>query len=355
LIISEFHEIRKYSQAMVRDKRITLTINRHNQPAAKVPAGNKQKLLKGEFKLDENNNLIYFINKPASWCRKYNIPNKIEFRGKWRLTSNHDLALDIEEKEERWQKKSLVLKGEVLDCKENCLIFKVKSRLSPALTRFSLLKLKGRWRADKFNRITFEVSKKEKPDILTFKGAWSLNGNQQIIYKYEKLKTKFKRGLIFRGFWDISLRNRLSYILEGSEAGSRASSLSGFDFRAYLGSPNVYPAKGKIKYRIGIGLKKERVKRTVTLYGIWKFSRKLGLIFEMDYAGRIRRIQFAATVDLSRKDRITFTLRDKENKPLGMSLTFRRRFLPRKDFEYFLRLKRNGQVSGLDIGGTLRF
>jgi len=308
--------------------------------------------IKGIFSVDKRNNLIYLVIESSAWRRHYKIPGKIEFQGKWSLNNNYDLVLDLQDSQ-KLDKGKLVLKGKILDCQKNYLLFQTKTKPTGAKEAISFLKLRGFWQSDKFNRLTFEVTKKENPDILAFKGLWSVNKSQKIIYLYQKTnlitKRKIFQKLVFDGFWQISNKNRLRYVLTGNKN-------SFFDFRAYLQSNNLYPKKGVIKYRIGIGVKEQKKERIISLYGDWKFSRKLGLTFEMNYGGsQINRIQFASTINLNKENKIIFTLKDKNNRPLGLTLTFKRNLFPHKDLEYFLRLKKQGKALYIGLGAAIHF
>ena len=312
---------------------------------------NKPQCINGKFRI-YNNHLIYSVNESGKWRRQHRIPQRIEFKGKWRLNSNHDLVLNLRDTGKPGKEK-LVLKGKILDCQKNYLLFQLKTKVLAAKETISFLKLRGFWKSDKFNRLTFEITKKENPDTLTFKGLWSVNKNQKITYRYRKVnlitKRKVFQKLVFDGFWQINEKNRLKYLLTGSKS-------SFFDFRAYLQSNNLYPKKGAIKYRIGIGAKEDKQKKIISLYGSWKFSRKLGLTFEMGYGeGQVNKIQFASTVNLNKKSKIIFTLKSKDNKPLGVIITFKRNLFPRKDLEYFLQLKNQGETLYIGLGATVRF
>ncbi len=333
---------------MTSNKKISFAAAGNNQLSTRYLPSEKKNILPGQFKLAKDNNLIYLIEDLQGWRRKYNMPDKIEFEGRWRLNSNHDLVLNLDKKK-HFAKSQIVLKGDILDCRGNSLIFAIKSGYSDRVTKARLLRFKGKWQVDKTNRIIFEVYRRNIADILTFKGAWQLNKNQEIVYEYQKLKTKNKRKLVFKGFWNISSKNRLSYVLEGKGE-------SRFDFRAFLGTPNVYPAGGKIKYRLGTGLRESAKGKTITLYGVWKFSRKFGLVFEMGCADKkVRKMQFGASVNIDDKNRVIFNLNDRQGKPLGMSVTFKRKHFNNRDFEYFLRLKREETKPRTEIGGTIRF
>ena len=311
--------------------------------------------IKGRFSIGKDNNLIYLVTESSAWRRQYKIPGKIEFQGKWSLNNNYDLVLDLQDSQ-KLGKRKLVLKGKILDCQKNYLFFQTKTKSTGAKEAISFLKLRGFWQSDKFNRLTFEVTKKENPDTLAFKGLWSVNKNQKIIYLYQKTnlitKRKVFQKLVFDGFWQLSGKNRLRYVLAGSKG-------SFFDFRAYLQSNNLYPKKGAIKYRIGIGIKKgvgNYREKIISLYGTWKFSRRRGLSFESDYGeGKIRRIYFSAKINITKGKQIIFTLLGKDNKPIGASVTFKKQMFSKGDFEYFLRLKKEGKDYEVSAGLTLKF
>lgn len=211
-----------------------------------------------------------------------------------------------------------------------------------------LLKLKGTWRANDYNELVFEADlRKGQPQTYTFKGAWKLNRNQQIEYS---------RGdgadvLTFKGHWDISSGNRIVYFLEGS-------STSRFEFRVQLESSSLYPKKGQIRYRIGIGGRKSRLTRSgqlLILYGEWKFDRNLGLTFQMDYGkGRVQAIEFGAEVSFGR-NKVIFALKNGFGDPLGITLTMTHKFLKTIDAEAFIRLKSRQNDHGVEAGINIPF
>ncbi|MCK4859572.1 MAG: hypothetical protein KAS87_03320 [Candidatus Omnitrophica bacterium] len=327
------------------------SLAQNNQLTFKPSSSEKSQAINGKFKIRDNN-LVYLVNESSSWRKQHKVANRLEFQGKWALDADYNLFLRLQ-KQSGIEKDRLALKGKIITCAEDRLIFQIKSKQPSGKQGFSSLKLKGIWRADRFNRLVFEVKKRDKPDILTFKECWEINRQQKLIYVHErtnlKTRTKSVNTLVFNGFWQVSEKNRLRYILS-----ERKGSL--FDFRVQAESSNLYPQKGIIKYRMGVGFKKGRKEKVVSLYGTWKFSRRGSLFFEMDYGqNQIRKMQFAANVNLSKKDRIIFGLRDKHNKSLGMTLTFKRALLPKKDLEYFVRLKKQGESADIGIGGSIRF
>ncbi len=350
------------------------SVNNNNQLLIKSSKAKVAIPVRGRFSVDKNNQLIYWLNEPASWRRLYNLPSKVSFIGNWQLNPNYDLELNLDETKSQYKEDRLILKGEIISTDRDTLAFEIisynKQGLSPtqlnrsstkgtvpAFSHIRLLKLTGSWQADEFNRIIFMIKKKALPDVITLEGTWQINKNQQIAYSYEKtgLKTKTRIScvLTFEGFWEINSSNRLAYILSQSTE-------SYFDFRVQIESPNLYPKEGSIKYRIGIGLKEDKPSqmKTVCLYGSWRFSRKAGLTFQMDYGkGRFSDIEFGANIYLNKKDEIVFFLTNKNNESLGLNITFAHKFLKNCDAGAFLRLKDilDKEERALEVGVRIPF
>ena len=306
----------------------------------------------GSFSTNESNRLIYQLNETQSWRKQYALPPRIVFKGVWRLNPNYDLVLTLDKNENQFQGDILIIKGNIISGDTDILAFEVKSYDREGLLNIRILKLNITLFADESNRLCFKV-KKIQPDVLTLQGSWQLNDNQQIIYEYERtdLKTnrKISNTLTFRGFWQITSANRLTYIL-------KHSSDSRFDFRAQIETPTIYPQKGVIKYRLGMGIRENKSReKIISLYGAWKFSRNLGLVFEMDYAKEgLRAIEFTADVGFQ-KNTVTFTMRNRQGEPLGIILTFTHKFLKELDTEAFLRLKALEEESAVEVGLRVPF
>jgi len=312
------------------------SVDKNNQLIVKFPRKKWSLKPKGNFGIDNNNRLFYQVRESATWRKQRSLPPRITFKGSWYLSPNHDLVLILDKNSKDRRKDTLDIKGTILSLERDLLAFEVKSYDRQGLLHIRILKLNATLFADKENRICLKV-KKLKPDTLILTGSWQLNKNQQIIYEYSKidLETKGKsvHSLTFTGFWQISEANKLTYIL-------KHSTISRFDFRAQIETPTIYPQKGLIKYRLGVGLR-EGVSRQkiITLYGAWKFNRNFGLVFEMDYDKEgIKQIEFGT--DLSfQENTITFSLRDKKGEPLGLNVTFTHSILKSLDAKVFLRLK----------------
>jgi len=216
------------------------------------------------------------------------------------------------------------------------------------VSRLRVLKLKGAWRANDYNELCFAVTLRQgPPETYTFKGSWKLNDNQQIEYTSEDGRDT----LTFKGYWDIFSANRLVYLLEGS-------STSRFEFKVQLESPELYPKKGEIRFRIGAGIRQSRRSapgRIIILYGEWKFGRNLGLTFQMDYGqGRVRAIEFGAQVTFGR-GKVILALQNKLGEPLGLTLTIAHKFLEHLDAQAFIRLKSRQKEQAIEAGITIPF
>ena len=281
----------------------------------------KEELIpQGSFSTDKDNRLIYWLNEPVAWRAKYQLPRKLLFTGQWKLNSDYGLELELRQNRPSFNRETLALKGRIIACEKDTLVFEIHSLKKNGLDSFNLLKLSGNWQADEFNRLTFLVTKKDFPDTLILQGAWQLNDNQQIVYTYEKTnlrtKTKSLQTLVFSGYWQITSASRLSYIISTGVN-------SKFDFKAQIESPNLYPKEGVIKYRLGIGVRepKKRKAQIISFYGAWKFSRQAGLIFEIDHKnGRLSKLEFGAEVNFQGNNQITFNLTDRKGERLGLAL-----------------------------------
>jgi hypothetical protein len=330
------------------------SVNNDNQLCIKLPKRKGLLPARGKFNIDKNNRLTYWLNEPDSWRREYGLLPRMVFKGGWRLNKNYDLELVLDKTKEQFQDDILVIKGNIMSIDGDILAFEAKTYDRHGLLHLRILKLSVIWLTDETNRLSFMV-KKCSPDILTLEGKWQINENQQITYTYEKIdlktKTKISHTLIFEGFWQISSADKLTYIFKHSPD-------SKFDFRVQIETPNIYPQAGCIKYRLGIGLRNDGhpQTKTVSLYGTWKFSKKLGLSFNIDYGqGRIQAIEFDSTVYFTKKDEIVFSLLNNRRETLGMSLIFTHKLLKEADAKLFLRLKKYKEEAGIEGGISIPF
>jgi len=308
----------------------------------------------GYFSLDQDNHLVYRVTESAVWRKKYDLPEKIVLCGNWNLDENHELKFTLYKTETQTGKETLHLKSELVEAKSDALIFSLGTSGKARTHSLRLMQLKGRWQADKHNRLQFLVKKTRlTSDTITFQGAWQVRKNILVYtYKKEGLKTKSSKvyTLYFKGFWQINQRNRITYVLN-------AENNSCFEFKAFLQTPSLIGKSGTIKYRVGIGIKKkaEYKPEIITLYGAWKLQRKAGLSFNMDYDSRkAKPLYFNAFVSLDKKSKVVFTLSSVQGKPLGLSLEFHRTYF-KGQAEWFLRALDKGGEQKIEGGVQIRF
>lgn len=306
----------------------------------------------GNFILDDASRLVYKIKESQGWRRQYNIPQYIILDGKWAIDKNHNFIYTLRKTQTQAGNESLVLKSELSQVKANSLVFYLGTQGKEGTHAFRFLQLKGKWQADKYNRLQFLVKRlRSTSDVLTFQGSWQVKNNN-LIYTYQKtsLKTKIKEShsLRFQGYWQISKKNQLTYILD-------AKSDSFFVFKTYLETPNIIGKEGTIKYRVGIGVRGDRLFRaeTITLYGVWKFNRKTGLSFDVDYGdGKIKSINFGAFVRFDNSAKVTFNLKSIKGEALGFSVEFSRAFLD-NNVKWFLRAIKENKHPRFEWGVTV--
>ncbi|MCK4947764.1 MAG: hypothetical protein KAS46_05280 [Candidatus Aureabacteria bacterium] len=333
---------------MKKTEKIKYEIDPHNRLIF-TKTGRKSKLPKyrevidGRIKIDKNNSFIYHVKQPQD----SKLPQQVKFSGKWYLNKNHDLVLTLDKKHKMYAGDKLTIKGEIKDAKANKLVFSVAAKDILNQPREYILNLSGSWQADKYNRLTFNVKRnKGITDILTFKGGWSINKQNQIIYTYEKahLKTKKRvtKTINFKGHWNITEKHRILYVLNKKID-------SQFDFKVSLGKP----LKRGLQYKIGIGSVPSKEK--ITLFGEWKVNRRLGVLFEMPYEkGILQRIVFGASCKPGKNSTIEFKLRNELGKDLGMDIKLSKKIL-KDQGEIFLRAITSKKEKQFLIGGGWRW
>ncbi len=277
---------------------------------------------KGEFNVERENVLVYNVAENDNWKRDFDFPDKLRFKGRWRLNADHNLELILDDTAEDGGKDALTLKGEVAGVAADELDFLITSKKDRNVETTRFLKLAGKWKADEFNRLGFLVSKEDGlEDILIFDGLWEVGKDHHILYRYRKTqlkrKTKEERSLVFKGFWQITDKNRLAYMLD-------TSGESGFLFKVQLYDQATVGRLGVLKYRIGIGLSeyKRPVERVIKFFGALRFN-------------------------LTKRDELGFEFTDSEGKKLGMNVTLTRKLL---GGEAFVRFKKAAEESRVEAG-----
>lgn len=272
-----------------RKERVRYEVDPHNrlivtETGKKGDIPKYRHLIDGRFKIGKKNSLTYHVKKSHDTA----IPQQIKFSGNWSLAKDHNLTFTLSKWGNQIAGNKLTIKGKVIDAKNSTLLFALATKTPEGHARVYTIKLSGSWRADKNNRLTFDVGKEKGPhDVLTLRGVWDINPQGKLIYQYTRrnLRAEQKQAhtLTFEGKWDASDKLRLSY------------------------------AWGKTAITIG---------------GRWKIDAKRGLLFEVEYKkGRIHALIFGGTLKLNKKDNLEVRLRSERGKDLGAKLVLSRRFL----------------------------
>ncbi|NQT06960.1 MAG: hypothetical protein HQ575_05410 [Candidatus Omnitrophica bacterium] len=279
--------------------------------------------LDGRFKTANDNTLQYLIKTPPNSGKANDLPHRISLNGKYSLTKDHDLKITLRHSYKQRSKEVFLIKGDILFVKKNTIGFGVSTRNSDGTMLTRTLNLNGRWALDKRQRILFKVERRGgKDDTLTFTGNWEINKDNEVEYSYTKKGANRNSRLIFKGCWKIIDKNRLNYALD-------LKGRSGFIFQARLARAGLFGKKNALVYTFGTKLGGERSRiKTITLFGKWQLTRRTGLLFEIRYSdGRKNFISFGAEVKLSKDNDLQLILRDKNGKPLGIEIRFKKRFL----------------------------
>jgi hypothetical protein len=309
-----------------------------------------RQVLDGRFRTDDKNELSYHVKAPLSGAEK--LPHQIRLKGAWSLTDDHTLRLTLDKSLRQTFGEKLTLEGDIIDVRENALLFALSSASKDSARSTYVLSLGGSWKADERNRLSFHIKKEGgRVDILTFTGTWELDKNHQLIYQYEKAELIRKKPrthtLIFRGYWRIRDDCRISYELSGDTG-------SVFDFTA---SACVFK-EDYIQYELGIGLTGRRAPapRTIRLSGAWSLKKGTGLLFEVEYEnGMVSAVVFGADVAFTDKGTVSFKLRDAaDNRDLGITLELSRKMV-KGDGEAFLRMLASGREAAVYAGAAWRW
>jgi hypothetical protein len=284
-------------------------------------------VLDGKFETDKDNHITYHVKK----SQVHGAPQQLKLRGKWALDKDHNLVLTLNKWGNQIAGNKLTIESEFIDAKDNELAFAVTTKDSENHTHIYIVKLGGRWQADKYNRLSFDVEKEKGiTDRITLRDAWEVNPvrksfsngvnrQNEIIYTYEKStrekEEKITKTITLKGYWDIVGKHRIIYVLNkaiGSE----------FDFKVSVGKP----ADRGLEYELGVGVAPS--KKTITLFGRWKVSKKMGLLFEMPCAeGKVQSIVLGGWGKLNKDYRLDLRLQNKTGEDLGIDVKLSRKIL----------------------------
>lgn len=307
-------------------------------------------VLDGVFKTADDNTLIYHVKSPAS--EPGTAPHQVKLRGQWSLGKDHNLRFTLDKVARSAGSDSLELAGDIIDVRGNALLFSMTTRRSDGSRTTYVLELLGVWQADKNNRLTFRVRReKSRYDILTFEGAWGIDSDSELIYRYEKSRfvrtTKTVHEIVFKGQWRVGPGSIVSYALD-------ASSDSAFNFKTSAG----ICGDNFIKYELGVmlGSRLRPTRRTVTLFGTWNIARRTGLSFEVRCAnGKTYTINMGAEARITKRDTIALKLKDiNTRKDLGLQLELSHALLE-GDGAAFLTFLRSREEAAVFVGAGFRW
>ena len=333
---------------MKKTEKIRFEIDPHNRlvyekTGRKSDVPGFRTVVDGKFEIDKDNQLIYHVKK----AQGSDIPQQLKLKGKWALDDEHNLMLTLDKWGDQIAGNKLTIKSELIDAKDNMLAFSMTTKDSENSTHIYIVKLGGRWQADKYNRFTFNVQKETGiTDKITLTGAWEVNKQNEIIYTYEKStarkKERISKTITLRGYWDITEKYRILYVLNKKIN-------STFDFEVGF----IRPTKSGMEYQIKIGV--VPAAKILTLSGKWKVSKKLGLLLEIPYEGReVQGIVFGASCKLSEKDMLELKLKNISGEDLGASLRLSRKIL-KDQGEAFVEAVREGKEVSLLAGIGFRW
>jgi len=277
------------------------------------------------------------------------IENGMAVKGRWEFGPRNEIVYRSSEKDGE----EIRLKAALVAAEPGLLVLGVTQKKTRSLATTTLLKLSGVWRADLKNQLAFEIERAAgRRDTLTFKGMWKINETHDIIYSWEKVslktKTKTVNELVIRGTWDITEKNRLTYYVGGDTA-------QAMRFRGTFQSPSLLAKAGEIRYQVGMEVRGRVRPQNPSLFGVWKFSRRLELSFEMEYALGVRRkIIFGGAV-LPRPDsKLEILLTAQNGEPLGAELIISKEFFS-GNAQLFLRLEKKAEESAAEAGISLKW
>jgi hypothetical protein len=269
-------------------------------------------------------------------------------KGSWELLPNHEIGYRTDGLDEEFR-----LKAPIIAAEPDALVVAVTQRQNDQTLVTRTLKITGAWKADAKNRLVFEAERSVgKTDALIFRGAWKLNAGQEIVYTYQtegrKAGPKRVHEILFRGYWEIAERRRLTYVLS-------ADSDSAFRFRGAFQTDSILAKRGEIRFQIGVEVNGRPKRQTITLFGAWKIGRNFALSFELDRPGAADSVlHFGGDFGLVGTGKIGVNLRSEKGQPLGVELVLTRDIF-NGDGQLFARLVRTVEETRVEAGGRMRF
>ncbi len=292
-----------------------------------------------------HNALVYAIKKPLHG----GAPRQIRLEGSWSLDKDRDVVFTLD----RHAGSKTVLKGKLVKADAHHVYFSLAAHDKEGRASLYMLRLQGTWKADKDSRLIFYVQREgDTRDELIFGASWEINKNNQIVYRYTtsagSAKRKMTKMLTLEGYWDLSSRHRISYILD-------ARGRSRFDFSPVSGASVSIAGKTGLCYELGTRIAHSpRTKKTITLFGSFKPAEGASVFFEVPYGARVRRsVRFGATVTSRTRTTVALALKNTRGEPLGIEVSFVKR--PSAGKEIFLHFERSAKERLAEIGARVKW
>lgn len=271
-----------------------------------------------------------------------------KIRGRWQLDKRHRL-LYVRNQDQGDE--AVEIEAVLIGAEADALVAAVSEKQRHGRTVTRTARLEGAWRMNERHHLEFEVTRASgSNDVLTFRGSWKIGPSQEIVYVWRRtdLRTRSRsiETLTFRGGWDLSRDHRLTYTLQGSTEPA-------FRFSGAFQTRSLSAKRGELRYQLGATLEGKRRKRVLTLFGRWKLSTDLDLLFEMDCSdGRVHEMRFGAEIEITKSLTAAVKMTARDGEPLGGEIRFSREFL-QSGGGGFVRLRRTLRETALEAGLTV--
>lgn len=269
-------------------------------------------------------------------------------RGRWQLDKRHRL---LYVRDEDADQSGIELEAALVAAEADALVVAVSERQKNGRMVTRTARLQGSWRANENNQLEFEIERSSgENDVLTFRGAWKLGGSQEIIYTWRrtslKTRTRSLETLTFKGWWNVTEDHRLTYTLQGASDDT-------FRFTGAFQTRSLIAKKGELRYQLGASLEGRRRGRVLTLFGKWKLSKTLELVFEIDCAdGRRHEMRFGAEFEIAENFSVAARMTARKGEPAGAEIIFSKEFL-KSGAQGFVRLRKTLRESAVEAGVSI--
>ena len=225
-------------------------------------------------------------------------------KGSWELDPDHTLIYRASDGSVK------TFEGRIIAADSDSLSFEVTSRDRGGNDHFRSLRLQGSWQADDRNRLVFLVNDNREDGVLLFRGAWTLDDDQEILYEYEGRDLASHQSFSLQGHWVVGDDERVTYALGEGNFGP--------EFRCQLESLSLRPKKASVKFRVGTGVECRRRGPVVTVFGDWRIGRDYAVDFDAGSNGSMR-LDLSKSVDGGRA--FVRLLKDGDDKRIEAGIT----------------------------------